>query len=135
MSKTRGIGEPGAEKILSFCRAHPIFALESHGLRVLLRLGFGKEQKNYASSYRSVQEAVAKGLKRDCDWLIRAHQLLRQHGQEICRRTHPDCPPCPLTKVCGYYATTTMGNDWLTQPDPELRSQRTFGFVNDCTAQ
>src|SRR5262249_12017072 len=104
-----GIGDPGAEKILLFCRAHPIFALESNGLRVLLRLGFGEEQGNYASSYRSVKEAVEKELKRDCDWLIRAHQLLRQHGQETCRRTRPDCPGCPLTKVCRYYGTTMMG--------------------------
>ncbi len=98
-----GIGDPGAEKILLFCRGYPIFALESNGLRVLLRLGFGQEQKNYTASYRSVQEAVKTQLKTDYSWLIRAHQLLRQHGQEVCRRTQPMCEVCPLTESCRYY--------------------------------
>jgi endonuclease-3 len=98
-----GIGEPGAEKILLFCGAYPIFALESNGLRVLLRLGFGREQKSYAASYHSAQEAVGKESKADFGWLIRAHQLLRQHGQEVCRRTRPICGECPLTDVCHYY--------------------------------
>ena len=98
-----GIGDPGAEKILLFCRAYPIFALESNGLRVLLRLGFGREQKNYAASYRSVQEAVKTELKPDYSWLIRAHQILRHHGQEVCQRTRPMCEVCPLTNRCRHY--------------------------------
>jgi endonuclease III len=100
------IGEPGAEKILLFCGAHPILALDSNGLRVLLRLGFGREQKNYAASYRSVQEAVKPELRPDCSWLIRAHQLLRHHGQEVCRRSRPLCEKCPLTSGCRYYRGT-----------------------------
>jgi endonuclease III len=106
LRKFPGIGEPGAEKILLFCGAHPILALDSNGLRVLLRLGFGREQKNYAASYRSVQEAVEPELKPDCSWLIRAHQLLRHHGQEVCRRSRPRCEKCPLTSVCRYYLGT-----------------------------
>lgn len=103
LRKFPGIGEPGAEKILLFCRVHPLFALESNGLRVLLRLGFGREQTNYAASYRSVQEAVQTQLKMDYDWLIGAHQLLRRHGQEVCRRTRPICEVCPLTSLCRHY--------------------------------
>jgi endonuclease-3 len=103
LRKFPGIGEPGAEKILLFCGAYPVLALESNGLRVLLRLGFGTEQRNYAASYRSAQQAVNSQLKADGGWLIRAHQLLRQHGQEICRRTCPLCEICPLTKVCRHY--------------------------------
>jgi endonuclease-3 len=103
LRKFPGIGEPGAEKILLLCEAHPILALESNGLRVLLRLGFGKEQKNYAASYRSVQEAVNGQMRKECRWLIGAHLLLRQHGQEICRRTGPICEKCPLTSVCRYF--------------------------------
>src|SRR5262249_368356 len=44
LQKFPGIGEPGAEKILLFTRSYPILALESNGLRVLLRLGFGIEK-------------------------------------------------------------------------------------------
>jgi endonuclease III len=98
------IGEPGAEKILLLAGSHAILALDSNGLRVLLRLGFGREDKNYAKSYRSAQEAVAPGLPLDTAWLTRAHQLLRRHGQELCKTSHPRCDACPLTRECAYCA-------------------------------
>jgi endonuclease III len=97
-----GIGEPGAEKILLFCRRLPVLALESNGLRVLLRLGFGTEQKNYSATYRSVGKAVQPHITEDYDWLIRAHQLLRIHGQQLCKRNSPRCKQCPLLDTCDY---------------------------------
>jgi len=97
------IGDPGAEKILLFNGALPALALDSNGLRVLVRLGFGSEHKNYAATYRSAQEAVKAQLPADCLWLVRAHQLLRRHGQVLCKRTGPLCVSCPLTRVCVYY--------------------------------
>jgi endonuclease III len=103
LKKFPGIGDPGAEKILLFSRTHPILALDSNGLRVLLRLGYGEERKSYASTYHSAQEAVAGELKKDFDWLILAHQLLRHHGQELCKMKAPICSACPLKKNCVYY--------------------------------
>ena len=94
------IGDPGAEKILLFCRAFPILALESNGLRVLVRLGYGEEKPNYSTTYRLVQEAIDGELVREYSWLIKAHQLLRRHGQELCRRSKPRCEECPLMKEC-----------------------------------
>jgi endonuclease-3 len=102
-SKFPMIGEPGAEKILLFAGAHARLALESNGLRVVIRLGFGEEHKNYSTMYRRAQEALPiEGLS--CEKLIAAHQLLRRHGQEICRRTDPACPACPLLPDCPFAA-------------------------------
>jgi len=103
LKKFPGIGDPGAEKILLFTRTHPVLALESNGLRVLLRLGYGEERKNYSATYRMAQEALKPESKQDFDWLIEAHQLLRHHGQELCKRTEPLCPPCPLKLDCRFY--------------------------------
>jgi endonuclease-3 len=103
LKKFPSIGDPGAEKILLFSRREPVLALDSNGLRVLLRLGYGKEDKNYSTSYRSAQEATRAEWKRDFDWLIAAHQLLRRHGQELCKRTRPRCEACPLRGECAYY--------------------------------
>ena len=94
------IGDPGAEKILLFCRAYPIMALESNGLRVLVRLGFGEEKSNYSATYRLVQAAIEDELVREFPWLIKTYQLLRRHGQELCRRVKPECGSCPLLKEC-----------------------------------
>lgn len=107
LKKFSGIGDPGAEKILLFSKTHPILAPDSNGLRVLLRLGYGEEQKSYSSTYRSAQEAVKDEMKKDYDWLIAAHQLLRRHGQELCKTAAPLCPPCPVKSSCRYYQENT----------------------------
>jgi endonuclease III len=96
------IGDSGAEKILLFTRSYPLMALDSNGLRVLCRVGFAEEQKNYSATYRLVQQEIHGQLPRDYDSLIRAHQLLRQHGQELCKRSKPRCADCPLSDSCKY---------------------------------
>jgi endonuclease-3 len=103
------IGDPGAEKILLFSRRERILALDSNGLRVLLRLGYGKEEKGYAASYRSAQEATRPEWREDFDWLIAAHRLLRRHGQELCKANHPRCEACPLRKDCAYFGSLAVG--------------------------
>jgi endonuclease-3 len=103
LRKFPAIGEPGAEKILLFNRRQPVLALESNGLRVLVRLGYVAEHKNYATMYRSAQRTIAPQLPPGCDALIRAHLLLRRHGQELCKRTSPQCARCPLRANCSYF--------------------------------
>ena len=96
------IGNPGAEKILLLTRSYPVMALDSNGLRVLCRVGFAEEQKNYSATYRLVLDAIHGQLPKDYDSLIRAHQLLRQHGQELCKRSKAHCADCPLSDTCNY---------------------------------
>jgi len=103
LRKFPSIGEPSAEKILLFTRSYPVLGLDSNGLRVLLRLGFGEEKKNYTSTYQSAQEAIRDQLQGDFDWLIDAHILLRQHGKELCKTNKPLCEECPLRKRCAYF--------------------------------
>jgi len=100
-----GVKEPIAEKILLFTRTHPSLVLESNGLRVLLRLGFGEEKRGYDATLQAVREAVGDQLGDDYALLMEAHILLRRHGREICRRG-PACGECPLTSVCLHYPKT-----------------------------
>jgi A/G-specific adenine glycosylase len=97
-----GIGEPSAEKILLFTRGQPILGLDSNGLRVLRRLGYGADKKNYSATYASVREALAPTLPRRYDTLIAAHQLLRHLGKELCKVSAPRCGLCPLAGVCAH---------------------------------
>ena len=94
------IGEPGADKILMLTRTAPVLALDSNALRVLVRLGFESEHEQYASTYRAMQKAIARDVKKDYRWLAEASDLLRRHGQTLCRRTKPRCGACPLAKEC-----------------------------------
>lgn len=98
-----GIGEPGADRLQLLAHGKRTLAPESNALRVLLRLGFGSESGDYAAQYRSASAAVAPQLPDDFAWLIAAHQLLRRHGQEVCRRSAPRCEVCPLTRLCAWY--------------------------------
>ena len=108
LRKFPSIGEPSAEKILLFARVYAVLGLESNGLRVLLRLGFGEEKKNYTASYKSVQEAIKPDLKEDFAWLIDAHLLLRRHGKELCKTNNPKCDECPIRSDCTYYASRSQ---------------------------
>ena len=109
LRKFPSIGQPGAEKILLFAGRLPVLALESNGLRVLLRIGYGKEEKSYAATYKSTQLAAAGELPADCDVLIGAHQMLRRHGQELCGRSAPFCDRCPVARACDYRRRMATG--------------------------
>src|SRR5260370_6502595 len=103
LRKFPSIDEPSAEKILLFTRACPVLGLDSNGLRVLVRLGFCEEKKNYTATYRAIQEAIKDQLKDDSDWFITTHILLRQPGKELCKTNAPLCEKCPVRKSCGYF--------------------------------
>ena len=98
------IGQPGAEKILMLCGMNTGLPLEWNGARVLQRVGYGRAQKNYGATYRSIQEALEGQLPRDAAALSRAHLLLRQHGKTVCRNNHPLCPECNLAADCAFAA-------------------------------
>jgi len=97
------IGDPGAGKILLFCGVYPGLPLESNGLRVLTRIGYGRTQKNYGATYRSVQEALSEELPRDAAYLTRSHLLLREHGKTLCRNNRPLCRACPAAELCSFF--------------------------------
>ena len=99
-----GIGEPGADRLMLLAHGKRTLAPDSNALRVLVRLGFGAESEDYTAKYRSAAAAVEPQLPDDYGWLVRAHQLLRRHGQEVCKRSAPRCEVCPLTRLCAWYA-------------------------------
>ena len=101
-----GIGEPGAEKILLFARRHALLAPESNGLRVLARIGLVPEHSSYAKTYAAARELGTAAALSIGDLVI-AHLLLQRHGQEICRRSHPDCPACPVRVGCAFARATS----------------------------
>jgi endonuclease III len=100
------IGDPGAEKILLLCGVSSGLPLESNGLRVLVRLGWGRLQRNYVATYRSVQEALKPELPTNTTRLKEAHLLLRIHGKTLCKDKAPLCHECPVSAECEYARTT-----------------------------
>ena len=106
LQRFRGIGEPGAERVMLLRRAHHVLALDSNGLRTIVRLGFGYHDKNYTRMYRSAADAARPELVDDFDWLIDAHVYLRHHGQEACKTSAPRCESCAVHADCSYVKAT-----------------------------
>ena len=78
-----------------------------NGLRVLVRIGWGRLQKSYTATYRSVQEDLKPDLPKGVDNLKEAHLLLRQHGKTLCKDAAPICDQCPLAMGCDYAQKNT----------------------------
>ena len=96
------IGEPSAEKILLFAKLAPVAAVPSACVGVPMRIWFGGEGKNYAADYRQARELLNGALLEEFEPRQRAYLLLKKHGQEICKRTKPECEICLLTSHCAY---------------------------------
>lgn len=96
------VGEPSAEKILLFSSLAPVAAVPSAFVEVPARLWFGKAGKNYAADYRAARDILSAGLPETFVARQRAYLLLKKHGQQTCKRSHPKCEMCPLTGRCAY---------------------------------
>ena len=104
LKKFPGIADPGADRILLFAGIAPIAAVPSNCTQVLARVLYGQEQGNYGVNYRKTQQAIAAEVRETFDARMRTYLLLKQHGQEICKRTSPKCEKCPINSSCAYFA-------------------------------
>jgi len=95
-----GVGAPGVDRIDLFTGARAVLALDANALRVLCRLGYGAPERSYSISYRTAKESASAELPATIAALQRVHQLLRRHGQTVCRRKDPVCISCPIAADC-----------------------------------
>ena len=102
------VANPGADKIMLFSGIEIRPALESNGVRALVRLGHALEGSSYAQAYRSAILSLGNLGPPDRDRLIEAYQVLRAHGQALCKRTAPLCLSCPLDLDCGHIPTRSL---------------------------
>lgn len=102
------IGDPGAEKILLLCGMANGLPLESNGLRVLTRIGWGRSQKSYGATYRSVQDELKPEIPTLVERLKEAHLLLRTHGKTLCKENGPVCQLCPVHEECRFVQSATL---------------------------
>jgi endonuclease-3 len=101
LKRIYGIADPGAEKILLLTGTHRVLGLDSNGLRVLSRLGYGVQSKTYSTTYKSATDAALVELGAvPIPELIQANLLLRHHGQALCKTSNPKCGACVLRDVC-----------------------------------
>jgi endonuclease-3 len=108
LKKFPGIADPGADRILLFSGVSVQPALESNGLRVLVRLGFAPQQSSYGASYKAAVAVLEEQGTMERDWLMQAYVVLRAHGHALCKRAAPNCIACPLDKSCAHLPATGL---------------------------
>ncbi|MBS0295812.1 MAG: hypothetical protein JSR45_05825 [Proteobacteria bacterium] len=94
------VGDPLADKIMLFGGYEVRPALDSNGLRSLVRLGFCTERASYSTTYRDAVTVMREHGRMERDWLVGAWAALREHGKILCRRKAPLCADCPLEREC-----------------------------------
>jgi endonuclease III len=109
MKSFPGVGDPGADRILLFGGYETVPAVDSNGLRALVRMGFCMERSSgYGATYRDAVGVLAAQGEPDRAWLMQAYQVLRDHGRVLCKRTRPQCMACPLDEGCAHSVTSQL---------------------------
>ena len=90
-----GIGRKSANVILGNAFNIPGFPVDTHVKRLLNRIGMVK-----SDSPEAIEKEVTAQLKPEL-WCNFSH-LLITHGRRICPARKPDCPACPLNKICKF---------------------------------
>ena len=109
LKKFPNIAGPGADRILLFGEIAPVAAVPSNCPHVLVRILKGQERENYGVTYREAQAAIESDVPEKFDARMRAYLLLKRHGQEICKRSKPKCPECPVKAACAFFAGKFRG--------------------------
>lgn len=91
-----GIGPETADSIILYAAHQPIFVVDAYTRRVFARLGFTREDVAYAE----LQAVFMQNLPRDEKLFNEYHALIVALGKQLCRKTQPRCPACPLQNMC-----------------------------------
>jgi len=90
----RGVARKTANVVLG--SAYGIAAgvvVDTHVKRLAFRLGLTKE-----TDPEKIEKDLMKAVEKK-DWIWFAHALVL-HGRAVCRAPNPNCPACPLTRLC-----------------------------------
>lgn len=90
-----GIGRKTANVILGSAFGVPGIVVDTHVKRVSQRLGLTTEKDPVKIEF----DLMAQIPKRE--WTGLSHRMI-WHGRTFCKARRPNCPECPLLKVCDY---------------------------------
>jgi endonuclease III len=101
--KFKGVGPKTAAIVLQFSLGKPAFPVDTHIHRVSGRLGLRPPKMNADQAHRFLAALLPPQT------YYAAHLNLIRLGREICQARRPNCPACPLTDLCEYFAIHVAG--------------------------
>ena len=92
-----GVGQKTANVVSSVWFDKDAIAVDTHVFRVSNRLGLAR-----ANTPLKTEEQLKEAIPQE-DW-SKAHHWLIWHGRRVCHAQKPECPHCPLSAVCDFFA-------------------------------
>ena len=100
LMKFNGVGPKTAAIVLCFSLNRPAFPVDTHIYRVTGRIGLRPETMTVEQAHPHLEELFPP------ETYYAAHLNLIRFGREVCHARKPDCPKCPIQKLCDYEPKT-----------------------------
>ena len=91
-----GVGRKTAACVLLFSFGRHDVPVDTHVYRVGKRLGLFREKASFDEAHDELLRLT------DAETAYETHVLLIRHGRRLCTARAPDCPACPLRRMCPY---------------------------------
>ncbi len=100
LMKFNGVGPKTAAIVLCFSLNRPAFPVDTHIYRVSGRIGLRPETMTVEQAHPHLEALFPP------ETYYAAHLNLIRLGREVCHARKPDCPKCPIRKLCDYEPKT-----------------------------
>ena len=100
-----GVGPKTARYVLMHAAQLPVFAMDTHILRICKRLGWIKAHLSDERAHAAMESIMPAGQHE------LAHVVFIWHGRRCCHARHPACKSCPLLASCPYGQDINQGLD------------------------
>lgn len=94
LMKFKGVGPKTAAIVLCFSLGRPAFPVDTHIYRVTGRIGLRPEKMTVEDAHGHLESAFPS------DTYYAAHLNIIRLGRETCGARKPDCPACPIRRLC-----------------------------------
>jgi endonuclease-3 len=94
LMKSKGVGPKTAAIVLCFSLGRPAFPVDTHIYRVTGRIGIRPEKMTVEDAHKHLEGVFPP------ETYYSAHLNIIRLGREICGARRPDCPVCPIRKLC-----------------------------------
>ena len=100
LTKFNGVGPKTAAIVLCFSLGMPAFPVDTHVYRVTGRIGLRPEKMTVEQAHPHLESVLPP------ETYYAAHLNIIRLGREICHARKPNCPQCPIVKLCEYKEKT-----------------------------
>ncbi|MHB8776429.1 MAG: endonuclease III domain-containing protein [Anaerolineales bacterium] len=100
LTKFNGVGPKTAAIVLCFSLNMPAFPVDTHIYRVTGRLGLRPEKMTVEQAHPHLESVFPP------ETYYAAHLNLIRLGRKVCNARKPNCPKCPIHKLCEYKEKT-----------------------------